>query len=90
MTAKTAANRRNVHFQNSRPKVVGESEVCIHLIRLLPSPRFSCFSQRCADLVKMLQDLFVGLEHAGLVVGDGMISTESFDNRLRFSQFVPG
>jgi hypothetical protein len=26
---RSGANRRNVHIQNSRPKVVGESEACI-------------------------------------------------------------
>jgi hypothetical protein len=26
---RSGANRRNVHFQNSRPKVVGESEACV-------------------------------------------------------------
>src|SRR5215211_1449153 len=40
--------------------------------------------------MQVLEDLPVGLEHAGLVVGDGMISTESFDDRLRFSQLVAG
>ena len=38
----------------------------------------------------MLQDLFVGLEHAGLVVGDGVIPAEASDDRLRFSQLVAG
>ena len=38
----------------------------------------------------MLQDLFVGLEHAGLVVGDGVISAEASDDRLRLLQLVAG
>ncbi len=38
----------------------------------------------------MLQDLSVGLEHAGLVVGDGVIPAELPDDRLRFSQLVAG
>ena len=38
----------------------------------------------------MLQDLFVGLEHAGLVVGDRVIQAEAPDDRLRFSQLVAG
>ena len=36
------------------------------------------------------QDLFIGLEHAGLVVGDTVIPAEASDDRLRFSQLVAG
>src|SRR5215208_4763260 len=38
----------------------------------------------------MLQDLFVGLKHAGLVVGDGVLLAESPDDRLRLPQLVAG
>ena len=40
--------------------------------------------------MQVLEDLPVGLEHAGLVVGDGVISTEVSDDLLCFSQLVPG
>src|SRR5918994_1153187 len=56
----------------------------------IPSPRFSCFAQRCADRMEVLQDLSVGLEHARLVVGDGVLPAEAPDYRLRFSQLVAG
>src|SRR5688500_18048962 len=55
-----------------------------------PSPRLSCFAQRSADRVEVLQDLLVGLEHAGLVVGDGVIPAEGSDDRLCLSQLVAG
>src|SRR5215208_3012340 len=38
----------------------------------------------------MLQDFFVGLEHAGLVVDDTVIPAETSDDRLRLSQLVAG
>ena len=56
----------------------------------LSSPRFSCFAQGRTDLMQVLQDLSVGLKHAGLVVGDGVFSTELSNNWLRFSQLGPG
>ena len=40
--------------------------------------------------MEMPQDLFVGLEHTGLVVRDGVLLAEAPDDRLRFSQFVAG
>jgi len=40
--------------------------------------------------VEVLQDLLVGLEHAGLVVGDGVIPAEGSDDRLCLSQLVAG
>ena len=40
--------------------------------------------------MQMLQDLPVGLEYSSLVVREGVFSTEILDNRLRFSQLVPG
>ena len=40
--------------------------------------------------MQVLEDLSVGLEHAGLVVGDGVIPAEAPDDRLRFSQLVAG
>src|SRR5215204_6729159 len=51
---------------------------------------FSCFAQRSADRVEVLQDLFVGLEHAGLVVGDTVLPAEALDDRLRFFELVAG
>jgi hypothetical protein len=39
--------------------------------------------------MQVLQVLPVGLEHACLVVSDCVISTEVYDDRLRFSQHVP-
>ncbi len=44
------------------------------------SPRFPCFAKRRADLMKVLQDLPVGPEHAGLVVSDCVNATEGFDD----------
>jgi hypothetical protein len=32
---RSSVNRRNVHIQNSRPKVVGESESCIQRVTFL-------------------------------------------------------
>ena len=69
------------------------ASICSYSVRARsapPSPRLSCFSQRCADLVEVLQDLFVGLEHAGLVVRDGVIPAEAPDDRLRFFELVTG
>ena len=40
--------------------------------------------------MQVLEDLFVGLEHAGLVVGDTVIPAEVSDDRLRFSELVAG
>ena len=40
--------------------------------------------------MQVLQDLFVGLEHACLVVGDIVIPAEASDDRLRFWQLVAG
>ena len=60
----------------------------LHLICPLSSPRLSYFSQRGADPVEVPQDFIVGLEHAGLVVGDTLIPAEVPDDRLRFSQLV--
>ena len=40
--------------------------------------------------MQVLEDLFVGLEHAGLVVGDTLIPAEALDDRLRFSELVAG
>jgi hypothetical protein len=52
--------------------------------------RFLRLAERRTDLMQVLQDLPVGPEHAGLVVSDGVISTKVSDDRLRFSQLVPG
>ena len=40
--------------------------------------------------MQVLEDLSVGLEHASLVVGDGVLLAESPDDRLRLSQLVTG
>ncbi len=40
--------------------------------------------------MQVLENLPVGLEHAGLVVGDTVILAEASDDRLRFSQLVAG
>ena len=58
--------------------------------RACTSPRFPCFAEWRADLMKVLQNFPVGPEHAGLVVSDCVNATEVFDDRLRFSQLVPG
>jgi hypothetical protein len=42
-------------------------------------------AERRADLMQMLQDFPVGLEHAGLVISDCVSSTEGFDDWLHFS-----
>jgi len=40
--------------------------------------------------MQVLEDLSVGLEHAGLVVGDGVITAEALDDRLRLLELVAG
>jgi hypothetical protein len=40
--------------------------------------------------MQVLENLFIGLEHAGLVVGDTVIPAEASDDRLPFSQLVAG
>ena len=40
--------------------------------------------------MEVLQDLFVGLEHAGLMVGDTVLPAEAPDDRLGLSQLVAG
>ena len=40
--------------------------------------------------MQVLEDLFVGLEHPGLMVGDGVLAAEAPDDRLRLSQLVAG
>ena len=47
----------------------------------------------CAEwggyLMKVLQDFSVGLQHTGLVIGDGSLPTERFDEFLCCSLVVP-
>ena len=40
--------------------------------------------------MQVLEDLSVGLEHAGLVVGDTVLPAEAPDDRLRFFELVAG
>ena len=40
--------------------------------------------------MQVLEDLFVGLEHARLVVADTVVPAEAPDDRLCFSQLVAG
>ena len=40
--------------------------------------------------MQVLEDLSVGLEHTGLVVGDGVLPAEAPDDTLRLWQLVAG
>lgn len=42
------------------------------------------------DLMKVSENFPVGLKHAGLMIGDRMLSTKWFDDFLSFSHFVSG
>ena len=52
----------------------------LYLICRSPSPRFVYVAQRSADLMQVLQDFPVGLEHTSLVISDRVISAEVFSN----------
>ena len=40
--------------------------------------------------MQAVQDFPVGFQHTRLVIGDGVLLAEGFDDLLRFSQSVPG
>ena len=51
---------------------------------------YTLCAQWSADLVQALKDFPVGLKHARLVIGNRALLAEGFDEKLRFSQSVPG